>query len=344
EHAWAAYDAAGARLAAAPGPDTSMAAVADALEAAARPDGATADGETVAWLPMIEAWEGPVICAAEARGISLRDWHANALEGRNLTFPGGLGDFVARRLGPGAGDIRLGTPATAIAWSGHGVTVTTPMGPIEGCAAIVTVSTAVLAREAIRFTPALPAHVLQAASDLPLGLALKVALRAAGPDRLGLPPFTTLDRQIATRGEAFAIFNVWPYGRDHAIAWVGGDTAWTLARAGARAAQDFALAEIKHMLGSRAAALFTDEVIVTGWDRDPLIGGVYSNARPGAADARRVLAAPLADGRLVFAGEACHVGFAGTVAGAWHSGERAARHVAAALTPGSLSPPVTPPP
>lgn len=323
ERAWEAYGETGARLAAACGPDTSMAAIADALRAS----------DAASWIPLIEAWEGPVVCAAEATGISLRDWHANALEGRNLMFPGGLGDFVTRRLGPRAGEIRLATPATAIAWSGRGVTVTTPAGAIDGCAAIVTVSTAVLAREAIRFAPALPAPVLQAASDLPLGLAIKVALRATGTDRLGLPPFTTLDRRIATRGEDFAIFNLWPYGRDHAIAWIGGATARALARAGPRAAQDFALAEMTRMLGGRAAAIFADAAIVTGWDRDPLIGGVYSNARPGAADARRTLAAPLADGRLVFAGEACHVGFAGTVAGAWLSGESAARHVAAVLLP-----------
>ncbi len=37
---------------------------------------------------------------------------------------------------------------------------------------------------------------------------------------------------------------------------------------------------------------------------------------------------PLAEGRLLFAGEACHNGMAGTVAGAWISGQDAARVVA----------------
>jgi monoamine oxidase len=39
-----------------------------------------------------------------------------------------------------------------------------------------------------------------------------------------------------------------------------------------------------------------------------------------------VLAAPLAGGRLCLAGEACHPDLAGTVGGAWASGEAAARH------------------
>jgi monoamine oxidase len=44
-----------------------------------------------------------------------------------------------------------------------------------------------------------------------------------------------------------------------------------------------------------------------------------------------VLAAPLAGGRLCFAGEACHATLAGTVGGAWLSGEAAARHALAAM-------------
>ena len=43
------------------------------------------------------------------------------------------------------------------------------------------------------------------------------------------------------------------------------------------------------------------------------------------AGARSALAQPLADGHLLFAGEACHVGMAGTLAGAWISGQDAAR-------------------
>jgi monoamine oxidase len=40
------------------------------------------------------------------------------------------------------------------------------------------------------------------------------------------------------------------------------------------------------------------------------------------------LAEPLADGHLLFAGEACHNGMTGTLAGAWISGQDAARIVA----------------
>jgi monoamine oxidase len=66
---------------------------------------------------------------------------------------------------------------------------------------------------------------------------------------------------------------------------------------------------------------------VTRWAEDPLFRGAYSHAVPGAQAARATLATPLADGRLCFAGEACHPRFAATVAGAWLSGLVAAHAV-----------------
>src|SRR4051812_4678193 len=41
------------------------------------------------WARTIEAWEGPVICAADADRFSARDWCTNALDGSNLVPDGG---------------------------------------------------------------------------------------------------------------------------------------------------------------------------------------------------------------------------------------------------------------
>src|SRR4051812_32583376 len=49
------------------------------------------------WAPTVEAWEGPVICVADADRFSARDWRRNALGGTNLVPDGGIGDFVHRR-------------------------------------------------------------------------------------------------------------------------------------------------------------------------------------------------------------------------------------------------------
>jgi monoamine oxidase len=122
------------------------------------------------------------------------------------------------------------------------------------------------------------------------------------------------------------IFQCWPHARDYVQGWVGGSTAWALAREGEPAAIDFTLSQLRGIFGSRVDRVLGGGTnLVTHWEADPFTLGAYSYVRPGDADARTKLAEPLGDGRLLFAGEACHDGLAGTVAGAWISGQQAAR-------------------
>ena len=277
------------------------------------------------WAVTIETWEGPIICVASADEFSARDWLRNVLSGSNLVPDGGIGAFVARRLGVGL-DIRLATPVTRVRWGGDGVAVDTPSGTVTARSAIVTVSTGVLNAGGIVFDPPLPATTQAAIHALPMGLALKVALRATGPDRLDLPLHCSLDRQVKRSGDPTMGFQCWPYKRDYIQGWIGGPAAWELARAGEAAAIDFALGQLRSVFGARVDRLFAGGThVVTHWDADPYIRGAYSFVHPGDADARIALAQPLADSHLLFAGEACHNGMAGTVAGAWISGQDAAR-------------------
>ena len=282
------------------------------------------------WAATVEAWEGPVICAVEAAQFSARDWRRNALSGSNLVPDGGIGTFVANRLTAGL-DIRLNTPVTRILWAGPQgrVTVETANGTLTAGACIVTVSTGVLAAGGLLFEPALPADVQDCIHALPMGLAMKVALRANGPDRLDLPLHCSVDRQVGHSGGSLMPFQCWPFGRDYVQGWIGGDVAWSLARAGEAAAIDHAIGELRALFGGRVDRLFAGgHSLVTHWDADPWIRGAYCYAVPGQSQARDRLAAPLADGRLLFAGEACSVPYAGTLAGAWISGQSAARSAA----------------
>lgn len=282
------------------------------------------------WAATVEAWEGPVICTVDADRFSALDWRRNALGGSNLLPDGGIGAFVTRRLRQGL-DIHLNTPATRVRWGGPAgrTTVETPRGSISARACIVTVSTGVLAAGTLDFDPALPDSVKESIGALPMGLALKVALRATGPDRLDLPPHCSVDRRIERRGDPFMPFQCWPLGRDYVQGWIGGAAAWELARGGEAAAVDFALSQLRALFGGRVDRLFRGGgQLVTGWDADPWVRGAYSYAVPGGADARRRLSIPLGDGRLLFAGEACHDGFASTLAGAWIDGQRAAATIA----------------
>lgn len=316
--AFAAWEEAAERRAAEGGPDIPLA------EAVPR------NGP---WDATAAHWFGAMISGAEARRFSLRDYASTSIAGRNPQVREGFGTLVARQADglPVALEWPVATidtraPGSAVALEG-------PRGRVRVRACIVTVSTGVLAAGAIRFDPPLPPAVLDAVAGLPQGLLSKVALRAAGPDRLGLPDFGRLGRRVEGEDDRPGSWVLWPFGRDHAICYIGGEAAWRLAREGPAAAEAYARAELARYVGAaRVESAFRPGAVATRWGEDPLFLGAYSHALVGQAGARAALrdAAP-ADGRLRFAGEACHERYAGTVGGAWESGERAARAVAEAL-------------
>lgn len=294
---------------------------------------AAADLGADPWLQTMLFWEASLIAAADPRDLGLADWHLNLLQGGNLSVDGGLGAFIARRLGAMAGEARLGTPARRIGWKDR-VTVETQAGTIRAQACIVTVSTGVLQSGAIAFDPALPPPVAQAIADLPMGLLSKIALRAAGEDRLGLAANCSVDRRIANPDDAALSMHFWPRGQDHMVGFFGGRISWELARAGDAAAEDFARSQLRALFGSRADRAFAPGAAVTRWGTDPAFLGSYAYAGPGHVAARSALAGPIADGHLAFAGEAWRDdGLAGTVGGAFLSGEQAAQSIATTLRP-----------
>jgi len=313
----AAYEAAWNRL---------DAVVAPAL-APGQPDRSLADAmapmQGDPWAATVAAWEGAIIAAADADALSVQDWHRNRLDGPNLTVRGGLGAYVGRRL---ATDVELDTQVTAIDWdTPGGVRIETVRGVMRAAACIVTVSTGVLASGAIRFSPALPHAVQSAIAGLPMGLLSKIAIRAAGPGRLELPANTGLVRQMGADDAAMA-FIAWPRGADHVVGFLGGRAAWAVASDPA-AAKALARTELRAMLGSAVNQL-ADDAVATGWGTDRFALGAYAYAPPGQAGMRAELEAAFPAERLLFAGEACRTdGLAGTVGGAYLSGEQAAERL-----------------
>jgi monoamine oxidase len=115
------------------------------------------------------------------------------------------------------------------------------------------------------------------------------------------------------------------------VAWAGGPRAQRLScGADAQNIVGQALATLESMFGKRCnvegeleAAYYHD------WQQDPFARGAYSYVTVGGGDARRLLAAPIAD-TLFFAGEATDTeGETATVTGALQSGTRAARELLA---------------
>jgi monoamine oxidase len=288
------------------------------------------------WTATIEYWESSLIAAADSAKLSVRDWRTNQLDGENLVVEGGVGAFVARRLGPPAGEIRRRIAASQIDWDGAdgSVSVETSDGTISARACIVTVSTGVLASGAIRFTPPLPVEIQSAIAGLPMGLLTKIALRASGDDRLDLPSSCSVQQRLAFPGAPAMSFNAWPNGANLITGFVGGALAWDLAAEGEAAAASFAMERLRDLFGARADRAVAP-VAQGNWADDPAYLGAYAYALPGSAAARGALGEPIGDGRLVFAGEAVRTdGLAGTVGGAWLSGRDAALRVAAAIGAG----------
>lgn len=276
------------------------------------------------WDATVAHWEGAQICAAELHRMSLHDLAATALDGPNMILREGVGGLVGR-LAEGL-PIRLESRVARLRWGARGVTAEGAFGSVAARAAIVTVSTGVLAAGGIAFDPPLPSVTQDAIHALPLGLLTKVAFRADHPSLPGLPPFASLRRAVAHPADRPMSFVARPFGDPVIIAFCGGARAWEMAGDPLRAEAE-ARAEAARVFGIEGAAAL-GRATVTRWAEDPLFRGAYSHAIPGAQAARAALAAPLAEGRLVFAGEACHPRFAATVAGAWLSGIQAANAIA----------------
>ncbi len=224
--------------------------------------------------------------------------------------------------------VSLSTPAQRIDWSGTGVVVESPAGSLTASAALVTVSNAVLAQGRIRFSPGLPPALQQAIEDIPLGEAEKVAV-VFDRNVFGFEEDTNLS--FIHTGSRAARFQVRPFGKNIAVAYMAGRFAREIRAAGADAMIDFAVAQLIDVFGAgiRSAIVGCE---ATGWCTDPLIGGGYSSAPPGKADARLALSVPVAE-RVFLAGEAHAIDAYGTVHGAYNSGVETAAKVIQALRP-----------
>ena len=213
----------------------------------------------------------------------------------------------------------LSTPASHISWSGRDVTVETPAGRIAARAAIITVSSNVLAAGSIRFTPDMPKRQLDAAAKLSLGSYDRIALQLPG-NPLGLARDDILIEQSNSTRTALMFAN--RAGSALCIIDVAGSFGRDLAAQGEPAMTAFAREWLARLFGSEAPFPGSRKPVPPTGMRAPYVLGAMSSAAPGWQPSRRILAEPV--GSLFLAGEATHETLWGTVDGAWESGEHAA--------------------
>ncbi len=228
----------------------------------------------------------------------------------------GLGTLVAKLGEPLP--LSLSTPASRIEWGNRDAIVQTPAGKITARAAIITVSTNVLAAGNIRFAPEIPKRYFDAAAKLSLGSYDHIALQMPG-NPLGLARDDIVIEQSNSTRTALLFANMG--STSLCSVDVGGSFGRDLSAQGEAAMVAFAVEWLAKLFGSDVAAAVKKST-ATRWNASPFVLGAMSSAAPGAQPSRKVLAEPI--GCMYFAGEATHETLWGTVDGAWESGERAA--------------------
>jgi monoamine oxidase len=255
---------------------------------------------------------------ADANRITTREYALYHDTGQNKRIERGYGTLIAAYA---AGlDVRLECPVSLIDRSAKRLRIVTAQGELAAPAAIVAVPPGVIANQTLRFAPALPAKV-DAAAQLPLGVADKIFLRIDNPE--DLPKDTRVVGSRTTHETG--MYTLRAFGRPVIEGYFGG----AFARALEGQIAPFAIEQICGALGNDMRKRLT-VIAESAWARDPYALGSYSYGSAGAAAARAALAASI-DARLFFAGEHCSPHDFSTAHGAYRSGVTAAEEAIRAL-------------
>ncbi len=275
-----------------------------------------ADGRWNKLFDAISTWAN----GAELERVSVYDRQRYDNTALNWRCYGGYGTLISTY---GADlPVQLNTLVESIDHSGKLIRIATNRGAITARAVIVTISTNLLAADAIKFTPALPA-INDAAAGLPCGVANKLFLSIDGPE----PSDTYLHLTGRTDRTGTGNYQIRPHAWPMVSCYFGGQLAIDLEKAGPEAMTAFAVDELAGLYGDsiRGRLHF---LASSAWATDPFARGSYSCALPGHADDRAILSTPI-DDRLFFAGEACSREHFGTAHAAFMTATAAAERIVA---------------
>jgi monoamine oxidase len=281
------------------------------------------DGE---WNEYLQAMSG-FISGAELDRISVADYNAYdaASTGCNWRVSAGYGTLIAASL-PLSIHLRLSTPVESIDLDPLGVTLTTPVEVHRSRAAILAVSTAVLAGDTIKLPPDLAAW-RSAAAHLPLGRNEKLYFEIVGKS-----PFVPETRVLGNpHDRRTGAYYIRPFDWPLIECFMGGEGARIIEEMGPSAGFAQATDQLVALFGSDVRRNL-QPLVASSWSRMTYVGGAYSYALPGQAAARKDLARSF-EQRIFFAGEATHVHDFSTAHGAYDSGVRAAEEAIAVLAP-----------
>jgi monoamine oxidase len=246
----------------------------------------------------------------------------DTIDGDEVVFPHGY-DQLAARLAEGL-DIRLGHVVSRVAWSAHGVTVSTGSTMAASDDVVVTVPIGVLQSDEFAIEPALPEPQASALRRLKMNAFEKVvlrfptkfwddgiyAIRQQGPEGRWWHSWYDLTRLHGTptlltfvAGEAAVQTRSWPHDR---IA-------------------ESVLAQLRRLYGGQVEQ--PTHVHVTAWQDDPFAQGSYAYMTVGSKTSDHDDLANPVGGVLHIAGEATWTDDPATVPAAMLSGHRAASRI-----------------
>ena len=266
--------------------------------------------------------------AADLSDLSYRSVDgASSFRGGDVIFQGGYRQIVDV-LASGVA-VRRGQAVTEIDHSGSTIVVTTAAGAtFEADRVIVTVPLGVLKDDSIAFRPLLPVRKRNAIANLEMGVLNKTYL-------LFDEVFWDMDVErlqyvSADRGQWAETISLYPYTGQPILAMLNSATYGTqLERLSDREVVARAVAALTNMYGDVPSPR---GVRTTRWRSDPWAHGSYSYVPAGSSFAEHAaLGEPVGD-KVFFAGEATNDNYPATVHGAFLSGVRAARQIAATST------------
>ncbi len=249
---------------------------------------------------------------------------ASGFRGGDFVFPGGYRQIVDV-LASGMA-VRRGQAVTEIDHSGSAIVLATASGAtFEAARVVVTVPLGVLKEDFISFRPSLPAAKRAAIASLEMGVLNKTYLLF--DDVFWDRGVERLQYVSADRGRWAETISLHPYMGQPILAMLNSAAYGTrLERLSDREVVAQAVAALSNMYGDVPPPR---DARVTRWRSDPWTHGSYSYVPAGSSFAEHAALGEPVNGKVFFAGEATSEDYPATVHGAFLSGVRAARQIAA---------------
>ncbi len=231
-------------------------------------------------------------------------------------------ETLLRELATGL-DIRFQQHVVRIETLDRGVSITTDHGQFEAEHAIVTLPTPVLSATPSIFTPELPSEKIDALKRIQLNTINKIALRFADAT---WPNDEIFGYASKTAAEFPLFINLKPaLGAPVLVGLCTGEFAQHLEASTDEEIKTRILEILGDCLGSNLPAL--EGMVITRWGQDPLAGcATVLAAKDTERDIFQTVGMPIGE-HLLFAGDATHREYPGTVLGAYLSGIREATRI-----------------